>query len=279
MTGTHLKITALIARDGKYAGFAGAKSLRLILLRLKSFLRGAALPSAAVFAFLIHPVLRTRRSLLFEKGSRATTLLLWFSCLLNMGNAFAADAGSPAAANTAVATFAGGCFWCMEPPFDKLDGVISTTSGYTGGHVPDPDYEQVSAGATGHAEALQIVYDPAKVSFSRLLEVFWRNIDPLDAGGQFCDRGDQYRSAVFYHDSGQQQLAEQSKQDLQRSAAFSHYGKPVATQIVAATKFYPAEEYHQDYYKKNPIRYKFYRNGCGRDKVLDRYWKPKEKQD
>jgi peptide-methionine (S)-S-oxide reductase len=175
---------------------------------------------------------------------------------------------------TAVATFAGGCFWCMEPPFDKLEGVISTTSGYTGGHVPNPDYRQVSGGGTGHTEAVQIVYDPSRISYGRLLEVFWRNIDPLDAGGQFCDRGDQYRSAVFYHDAEQQRLAEQSKQELQQGATFVKYDKPIVTEITAATEFYPAEEYHQDYYKKNPIRYRFYRHGCGRDRVLETYWRP-----
>jgi peptide-methionine (S)-S-oxide reductase len=177
---------------------------------------------------------------------------------------------------TAVAIFAGGCFWCMEPPFDKREGVISTTSGYTGGHVPNPDYKQVSAGGTGHTEALQVVYDPARVSYSSLLEVFWRNIDPLDAGGQFCDRGSQYRSAVFYRDAEQRRLAEQSKQELQHVEVFSKTGKPIATEIVAASEFYPAEEYHQDYYTKNPLRYKFYRHGCGRDRVLESYWPPEE---
>lgn len=193
--------------------------------------------------------------------------ILGFCCVLFAGNAIAAE-------KTALATFAGGCFWCMEPPFDKLDGVISTTSGYTGGHQPNPSYKQVSAGGTGHTEAVQIVYDPAKVSYSKLLDIFWRNIDPLDAEGQFCDRGSQYRSAVFVHDPEQQRLAEQSKQELQNSEMFKKYGKPIATEIVAATEFYPAEEYHQDYYKKNPVRYKFYRHGCGRDKVLDGYWQP-----
>ena len=199
-------------------------------------------------------------------------IIFWLCCSLGTGNAMAVEAGK-----TALATFAGGCFWCMEPPFDKLEGVISTTSGYTGGHVSNPEYKQVSAGGTGHAEALQIVYDPAKISYSRLLEVFWHNIDPLDAGGQFCDRGDQYRSAVFYHDAEQQRLAEQSKRELQNGEPFKKYGKPIVTEIVAATEFYPAEEYHQDYYKKNPIRYKYYRHGCGRDKVLDGYWKSEDK--
>jgi peptide-methionine (S)-S-oxide reductase len=202
-----------------------------------------------------------------------------FCCLslLFSSHGPAATAETVAAGKTtAVATFAGGCFWCMEPPFDKLEGVISTTSGYTGGHVPNPGYQQVSGGGTGHTEAVRIVYDPSRISYSRLLEVFWRNIDPLDAGGQFCDRGDQYRSAVFYHDSEQQRLAEQSKQELQKGPTFVKYEKPIATEITAAGEFYPAEEYHQDYYKKNPIRYRFYRHGCGRDKVLDTYWNPEK---
>jgi len=168
----------------------------------------------------------------------------------------------------AKATFAGGCFWCMEPPFDKLDGVISTTSGYTGGHKENPTYEQVSSGATGHAEAIQIIYDPEKVSYGKLLEVFWRNTDPTDGGGQFCDRGNQYRTAIFYHDDEQKSLAQQSKQALIESKGFTE----IATEITAASAFYSAEEYHQDYYKKNPVRYKFYRYSCGRDKRLKELW-------
>ncbi len=167
----------------------------------------------------------------------------------------------------AKATFAGGCFWCMEPPFDKLDGVISTTSGYIGGKTSSPTYEQVSAGGTGHAEVVQVVYDPNKVSYEKLLEVFWRNIDPADAGGQFCDKGDQYRSGIFFHSAEQQRLAEQSKAALEQTKAFKF-----TTGIVAATGFYAAEEYHQDYYKKNPVRYKFYRWRCGRDQRLEKLW-------
>jgi peptide-methionine (S)-S-oxide reductase len=204
--------------------------------------------------------------------------ILGLCCTLAAGNTIAAETAN-SEKSTALATFAGGCFWCMEPPFDKLDGVISTTSGYIGGHVPNPGYKQVSAGGTGHAEALQITYDPAKVGYQQLLEIFWRNIDPLDAGGQFCDRGDQYRSAVFYHDAEQQRLAERSKQELRNGETFKRYGKPIVTEVSAATEFYPAEEYHQDYYKKNPLRYKFYRHGCGRDKVLESYWSLEEKQD
>ena len=169
----------------------------------------------------------------------------------------------------AVATFAGGCFWCMEPPFDKLDGVLATTSGYTGGSKVDPTYEEVSAGGTGHFEAVQVTYDPAKVSYDRLLEVFWRNVDPLDAGGQFCDRGEQYRTAIFVHDEEQRRLAEQSKQALVDSKGFDG---PIVTEIVTAGPFYPAEEYHQDYYEKNPLRYKFYRWNCGRDQRLAQVW-------
>ncbi len=169
----------------------------------------------------------------------------------------------------AIATFAGGCFWCMEPPFDKIDGVISTTSGYIGGHKENPTYKQVSRGGTGHTEAVQIVYDPNKVSYAELLETFWHNIDPTMANGQFCDRGDQYRSEIFYHDETQQQQALASKQALDELKPFK---APVVTRITTATMFYPAEEYHQDYYQKNPLRYKFYRHGCGRDKRLEELW-------
>jgi peptide-methionine (S)-S-oxide reductase len=169
----------------------------------------------------------------------------------------------------AIATFAGGCFWCMEPPFDKLDGVNSTISGYIGGHQPNPTYEQVSAGRTGHAEAVQVAYDPAAVSYERLLEVFWHNVDPLDAGGQFCDRGDQYRTGVFYHTEEQRRHAEASKLALEREQTLP--GK-IVTEIVPAGEFYPAEDYHQDYYERNPIRYNYYRFSCGRDGRLEDLW-------
>ncbi|HZY30470.1 MAG TPA: peptide-methionine (S)-S-oxide reductase MsrA [Candidatus Methylomirabilis sp.] len=169
----------------------------------------------------------------------------------------------------AIATFAGGCFWCMEPPFDELEGVIATTSGYTGGHKKDPTYKEVSAGGTGHTEAVQIVYNPKKVSYAKLLEVFWRNIDPLTKDAQFCDKGSQYRSGIFYHDEEQKRLAEQSKQALEESKRFR---QPIVTEITAASEFYAAEEYHQDYYQKNPYRYKFYRFGCGRDQRLKELW-------
>lgn len=167
------------------------------------------------------------------------------------------------------ATFAGGCFWCMEHPFDELPGVVSVTSGYTGGHKKNPTYEEVSAGGTGHAESVQIVYDPAKVTYERLLTVFWHNIDPTTKDRQFCDTGHQYRSAIFYHTEEQRLLALESKAQLEKTKSFK---EPVVTEIVQATEFYPAEEYHQHYYKKNPIRYKFYRTTCGRDRRLNELW-------
>jgi methionine-S-sulfoxide reductase len=167
------------------------------------------------------------------------------------------------------ATFAGGCFWCMEPPFDKLDGVISSTAGYTGGKEKNPTYEQVSSGATGHAEAIEIVYDPSQVTYAELLGVFWRNINPTQADGQFADRGPQYRTAIFYHDEEQRKLALASKGELENSGRFD---QKIVTEIVPVGEFYPAEEYHQDYYEKNPIRYKFYRYGSGRDQFLKKAW-------
>jgi peptide-methionine (S)-S-oxide reductase len=176
---------------------------------------------------------------------------------------------APPAAGLAVATFAGGCFWCMEPPFDKTEGVVSTTSGYTGGHKAGATYEQVTAGGTGHYEAVRVVYDPQKVSYDKLLDVFWRNVDPVDAGGQFCDRGASYRTAVFAHDPEQKRLAEASKQALDASRRLS---KPVVTPVLDAGPFWAAEEYHQDYYLKNPSKYKFYRWNCGRDARLETLW-------
>ncbi|QQR73030.1 MAG: peptide-methionine (S)-S-oxide reductase MsrA [Holophagales bacterium] len=177
---------------------------------------------------------------------------------------------SPAAfAVSAKATFAGGCFWCMEPPFEKLDGVLSVTSGYTGGTKTNPTYEEVSSGGTGHLESVEILFDPAKVSYEQLLEVFWRNVDPTDGGGQFCDRGEQYRTAIFVHDAAQRSAAEASKAALD---AAKRLPGPVVTPILAASAFYPAEEYHQDYWKKNPLRYRYYRGGCGRDERLKELW-------
>ena len=167
------------------------------------------------------------------------------------------------------ATFAGGCFWCTESDFEKVAGVVEVISGYTGGHTENPTYEEVSSGVTGHAESIQVTYDPAKVSYEQLLDVFWRHIDPTDAGGQFVDRGSQYRSAIFYQDDEQRRLAEESKAKLEQSGRFD---KPIVTEIVKLGTFYPAEEYHQDYYKKNPLRYKYYRYGSGRDQFLEQVW-------
>jgi peptide methionine sulfoxide reductase msrA/msrB len=167
------------------------------------------------------------------------------------------------------ATFAGGCFWCMEAPFDAVPGVYSTTSGYAGGQQKNPTYEQVGSGTTGHAESLQVGYDPTRVSYEQLLEVYWHNVDPTDAGGQFCDRGNQYRSAIFYENEAQKQAALASKRALEDSKRLPG---PVVTQVVPLGTFYPAEEYHQDFYKKNPVRYHTYRAGCGRDRRLGQLW-------
>lgn len=190
---------------------------------------------------------------------------------LALATALGAMSASAATATggRAIATFAGGCFWCMEPPYDELDGVISTTSGYTGGHKQRPTYEEVSSGKTGHTEAVQVVYDPKRITYERLLDVFWRNIDPVTPNAQFCDHGPQYRSGIFYHDAEQRRLAEESRRALEASGRLK---SPIVTEIVAAGTFYPAEEYHQDYYKKNPIRYKLYRAGCGRDRRLAELW-------
>ncbi len=169
----------------------------------------------------------------------------------------------------AKATFAGGCFWCVEADFDKVDGVISTTSGYIGGRLANPTYEQVSAGVTGHTEAVEIVYDPRKVSYEKLLEIFWVNVDPTVKDRQFCDVGSQYRTGIFVHDEAQRRAAEASKAALDKRKPFK---APIVTPIEAATTFYPAEDYHQDYYRKNPVRYNFYRSGCGRDARLKELW-------
>lgn len=176
---------------------------------------------------------------------------------------------APPPAGLSVATFAGGCFWCMEPPFEALPGVLSVTSGYTGADVPHPTYEQVSSGGTGHAESVRIVFDPARIGYERLLEVFWRNIDPLAAGRQFCDVGEQYRSAIFVHDEGQRAAAERSKQALASSGRLQG---PIVTEILPAGPFWVAEEDHQDYSRKNPVQYKLYRTGCGRDRRLAELW-------
>ena len=187
-----------------------------------------------------------------------------------LGMALVATAAEPVTKTktvTATAVFAGGCFWCMVHPFDALPGVVSVTSGYTGGHKVNPTYEEVSAGNTGHVEAVQIIYDPKKIGYEKLLDVFWANVDPLDNGGQFCDRGNTYTSAIFYHNDEQKNLAEQSKAAIEKKLR-----KAVVTAIRPASTFYAAEDYHQDYYKKNPLRYKYYRYSCGRDQRLEELW-------
>lgn len=191
-----------------------------------------------------------------------------FAPVLAVAALFALGA-APARPERASAIFAGGCFWCEETAFEGVDGVLSVTSGYTGGATKNPTYEQVSSGTTSHAEAVQVVYDPAKIDYRRLLDIFWHNVDPLDGGGQFCDRGTQYRSAIFYAGQDQRQAAEESKQKLEQDPRLP---QRIATQIVPASTFYPAEEYHQDFYKKDPVRYHSYREGCGRDRRLRALW-------
>ncbi|MGD9903969.1 MAG: peptide-methionine (S)-S-oxide reductase MsrA [Dehalococcoidia bacterium] len=172
-------------------------------------------------------------------------------------------------AGTETAIFAAGCFWCVEEAFDKVPGVVATTSGYTGGRTEDPSYEEVSSGGTGHTEAVQVTYDPARVSYESLLATFWRNVDAVDGGGQFCDRGSQYRSGIYVASAEERRLAEASK-----AKVAAQLGKPVATEIEAAGAFYPAETYHQDYYTKNPVRYRFYKWSCGRAQRLEALWGP-----
>ena len=177
-------------------------------------------------------------------------------------------------AKMAKAIFAGGCFWCMEPPFEKLPGVMAVISGYTGGSKVNPTYQEVSAGTTGHIEAIQVIYNPNLVTYKTLLATFWENIDPTDGNGQFVDRGSQYRSAIFYLNEEQRRLAEASKAELATSGRFKD---PIVTEITLAGPFYPAEEYHQDYYKKNTLRYNYYRWGSGRDNFLDKVWAKEKK--
>lgn len=172
--------------------------------------------------------------------------------------------------NLEKATFAGGCFWCIESAFEKVPGVIEAISGYTGGHKANPTYEEVCTGTTGHFEAVEITYDPEKVTYQDLLDIFWQNIDPTDPGGQFVDRGSQYRTAIFYHNEEQRRLAEQSKEVLEKSGKFS---RPIVTEILPASRFYPAEDYHQDYYRKCPVRYELYRSHSGRDQFQEQHWK------
>ena len=191
----------------------------------------------------------------------------WGTAALLLGAAFGAAAQAPAA--TAKAIFAGGCFWCVESDFDKVEGVISTTSGYTGGTLANPSYEQVSAKHTGHAEAVEIVFDPARVSYEKLVEHYWRTIDPTVKDRQFCDVGTPYRTAIFAIGEAQMKVALASKAALEKSKPFK---EPIVTEIVPASAFYPAEDYHQDYYKKNPIRYQYYRTSCGRDARVKQLW-------
>jgi len=193
--------------------------------------------------------------------------LLAFAAALAVTLANAATVNVPP--GQSVAYFAGGCFWCMEPPYDNLPGVTATISGYTGGRVANPTYQQVSSGSTGHAEAVAVVYDPKKVTYEKLLDVFWHNIDPTVRDQQFCDHGNQYRTAIFFANEEQRKAAEASKAALDKSKPFK---EPIVTQIVMAGPFYPAEDYHQDFYTKNPVRYNLYRSGCGRDARLKQLW-------
>jgi peptide-methionine (S)-S-oxide reductase len=202
-------------------------------------------------------------------------LIITLIAMLVWGGMHMAQAGKDGSVSAAPAktlekaTFAGGCFWCMEPPFEKLEGVESVIAGYTGGRTENPTYEEVSSGMTGHAEAVEVHYDPARITYAALLDVFWHNIDPTTRDRQFVDMGSQYRTAIFYHNEEQKRLAEESKKKYDASGRF---GKPIVTEIVPAGKFYPAEEYHQDYYKKNTVRYKFYRFNSGRDQYLEKIW-------
>jgi peptide-methionine (S)-S-oxide reductase len=197
------------------------------------------------------------------------TVGLALAAVLDRGRREPVPGGERTARDTAEATFAGGCFWCVEEAFDEVPGVVSTTSGYTGGRIRDPSYEEVSAGETGHAEAVRVVFDTAVTSYAKLIDAFWRNVDPTDGGGQFCDRGDSYRSAIFTHDEEQRRLAEASKRALDESGRFD---EPIATEIVPAGPFYPAEAYHQNYYRKNPVRYKLYKWNCRRAQRLEQIW-------
>ncbi|HVF65453.1 MAG TPA: peptide-methionine (S)-S-oxide reductase MsrA [Casimicrobiaceae bacterium] len=195
------------------------------------------------------------------------TIAVSTAALLVVG--FASAAGAQATPKGAVATFAGGCFWCVEEAFDQVPGVLTTTSGYMGGKQANPTYEQVSTGMTGHTEVVQVTYDPAKVSYEKLLDTFWRNIDPTVGDRQFCDAGSQYRAEIFVHNDDQRKAAEASKAAVQKSKPFK---APIVTPITAASAFYAAEDYHQDYYVKNPARYKFYKTGCGREARLTQLW-------
>jgi methionine-S-sulfoxide reductase len=201
--------------------------------------------------------------------ARSLRWLMPFAILAGVSAALAQTAPPKAEDKTAVAIFAGGCFWCVEEVFEKVPGVITAVSGFVGGKVANPSYEQVMQKNTGHAEAVQVTYDPGKVTYQQLVDWFWRNIDPLDAAGQFCDKGNPYRSGIFYRDEAQKKIAESSKQALQASGRFK---QSIVTEITAAGPFYLAEDYHQDYYKKNANRYQFYKHGCGRVQRLEQVW-------
>jgi peptide-methionine (S)-S-oxide reductase len=201
--------------------------------------------------------------------TRYTTTLWLVAMLLSAGPQVYAEQPTATSGTGAKAYFAGGCFWCMEEAFEKLDGVLDVVSGYMGGSVKNPSYEQVSAGQTGHAESVEVRYDPAKVTYTQLLEAFWRNVDPITPNAQFCDHGNQYRAAIFYQGEDERRAAEDSKRAIEQSKRFS---TPIVTQLTAASEFYPAEEYHQDFYKKNPIRYKYYKFTCGRAQRLESLW-------
>src|SRR5690606_35104661 len=217
------------------------------------------------------------RRVLFRSWKESRMIGRWVAAVglavLAVGGAIAQTASQPPRAQNELksAVFAGGCFWCVEEAFDQVEGVVETISGYTGGILPNPSYEQVSAGSTGHAEAVRVRYDPGRVSYAELLEVFWHNIDPLDAGGQFCDRGSSYRSALFVGSEEEARLARESK-----AKVAEQLGRPVATEIVPAAPFYPAESYHQNYHERNPIRYKFYKWNCGRAQRLAEIWGEKK---
>jgi len=202
---------------------------------------------------------------------RKPAVLLVLTVALFLLGVWNVQSTSQAAADATLgkAYFAGGCFWCMEEAFEKLEGVLSVTSGYMGGTVANPSYEAVSAGRTGHAESVEVVYDPAKVSYQKLLDAFWHNVDPITPNAQFCDHGSQYRSAVFFQTDEEKRAADTSKQSIEQSSRFK---EPIVTQIVPAAQFYPAEEYHQDFYKKNPLRYKLYKYNCGRARRLEELW-------
>jgi peptide-methionine (S)-S-oxide reductase len=205
-------------------------------------------------------------------NARRLLTLAWIALLtLTMPGIAAAQAQPVPGAKpaTARATFAGGCFWCMEEVYDKVPGILSTVSGFMGGHVKSPTYEQVTTGRTGHAEVVQVEYDPAKVTYARLLEIYWRNVDPTQKDGQFCDHGPHYRTAIFFHDEDQRRLAEASRSALQKNKPFRG---EIVTEITKAAGFYPAEGYHQDFHLKNPTRYKFYKSGCGREARLQQLW-------